>query len=230
MSKPIPPLDLMWLLMESQASPTHVGALLLFEKPKRRPNCVREIVTAYRSYAPTPPFNYIPELRRTRMPRFQEARTYDPQYHNQHIALPAASTYADLLRLVADLHESMLDRDRPLFRNWIIDCVPDDRFALYVKVHHAIVDGVSGTKRLYSSLGANDRHAILRPALPLNCRCASLARPRLWSIGSQHSASVRPSRPSPSGRCRSARSRSGSRRCWARTRWGAPRLRPIAAR
>ncbi len=164
MSKPIPPLDLMWLLMESQASPTHVGALLLFEKPKRRPNCVREIVTAYRSYAPTPPFNYIPELRRTRMPRFQEARTYDPQYHNQHIALPAASTYADLLRLVADLHESMLDRDRPLFRNWIIDCVPDDRFALYVKVHHAIVDGVSGTKRLYSSLGANDRHAILRPA------------------------------------------------------------------
>ena len=164
MSKPIPPLDLMWLLMESQASPTHVGALLLFEKPKRRPNCVREIVTAYRSYAPTPPFNYIPELRRTRMPRFQEARTYDPQSHNQHIALPAASTYADLLRLVADLHESMLDRDRPLFRNWIIDCVPDDRFALYVKVHHAIVDGVSGTKRLYSSLGANDRHAILRPA------------------------------------------------------------------
>ena len=37
MSKSIPPLDLMWLLMETQASPTHVGALLLFEKPKGRP-------------------------------------------------------------------------------------------------------------------------------------------------------------------------------------------------
>ena len=37
MARPIPPLDLMWLIMETQASPTHVGALLLFEKPKGRP-------------------------------------------------------------------------------------------------------------------------------------------------------------------------------------------------
>ena len=41
MNKPIPPLDLMWLIMETQASPTHVGALLLFEKPKGHPAVVR---------------------------------------------------------------------------------------------------------------------------------------------------------------------------------------------
>ena len=34
MSKTIPPLDLMWLAMETSAAPTHVGALMLFEKPK----------------------------------------------------------------------------------------------------------------------------------------------------------------------------------------------------
>ena len=50
MSKPIPPLDLMWLLMETQASPTHVGALLLFEKPKGRPDVVRDTAAAYRSF------------------------------------------------------------------------------------------------------------------------------------------------------------------------------------
>ena len=43
MNKPIPPLDLMWLIMETQASPTHVGALLLFEKPKGNPDVVRQI-------------------------------------------------------------------------------------------------------------------------------------------------------------------------------------------
>jgi WS/DGAT/MGAT family acyltransferase len=164
MSKPIPPLDLMWLIMETQASPTHVGALLLFEKPKSRPGVVQEIVKAYRSYEPTPPFNYIPEVGGTSMPHFRETTSYDPCYHVQHLALPQGATYADLLRLVADLHEPTLDRERPLFRNWVIDGVPDNLFAFYAKVHHAIVDGVSGTKRLYASLSPSARQAIPTPA------------------------------------------------------------------
>jgi len=164
MSKSIPPLDLMWLIMETPASPTHVGALLLFEKPKGRPGVVREIVEAYRSYEPTPPFNYVPELGGTRVPQFRVAASFDPTYHTQHIALPAGGTYDELLRLVADLHEPLLDRDRPLFRNWFIDGLPDDRFAVYTKVHHAIIDGVSGTKRLYASLSPSARRSIPKPA------------------------------------------------------------------
>ena len=112
MSKPIPPLDLMWLIMETQESPTHVGALLLFEKPKNNPKVVRQIVEAMRTYRPTPPFNYIPELVGTRLPQFREATSYDPAYHVQHIALPAGAMHDDLLRLVADLHEPVLDRAR----------------------------------------------------------------------------------------------------------------------
>lgn len=164
MNKPIPPLDLMWLVMETQASPLHVGALLLFEKPKGRTGVVAEIVEAYRSCRPTPPFNYIPEVGGASMPRFHEATSYDPHYHNQHIALPEGATYDDLLRLVADLHEPMLDRARPLFRNWFIDDVPGNQFAVYTKVHHAIVDGVSGTKRLYECLGSSARAPLLTPA------------------------------------------------------------------
>jgi WS/DGAT/MGAT family acyltransferase len=164
MSKTIPPLDLMWLIMETPASPTHVGALLLFEKPKGRPRVVQEIVEAYRSCEPTPPFNYIPELGGTRLPHFRETTTYDPRYHIQYLALPEGASYDDLLRLVAGLHEPMLDRDRPLFRNWIIDGVPDNLFAFYTKVHHAIIDGVSGTKRLNASLSPGARRGIPRPA------------------------------------------------------------------
>jgi WS/DGAT/MGAT family acyltransferase len=164
MNRPIPPLDLMWLVMETQASPTHVGALLLFEKPRGRPQVVREIVEAYRSCEPTPPFNCVPETGGPGLPHFRETTSYDPHYHVQHIALPAGASYDDLLRLVADLHEPMLDRGRPLFRDWLIDGVPGNRFALYAKVHHAIVDGVSGTKRLYASLGASPRHSIPTPA------------------------------------------------------------------
>jgi WS/DGAT/MGAT family acyltransferase len=164
MSKSIPPLDLMWFVMETQASPTHVGALLLFDKPKGRPEIVREIVAAYRSHEPTPPFNYVPELGGPQRPHFREADSYDPHYHVTHISLPPGATEDDLLRLVADLHEPMLDRSRPLFRDWLIDGVPGNRFALYAKVHHAIIDGVSGTKRLYASLSTSAARGVPAPA------------------------------------------------------------------
>jgi len=164
MSKPVPPLDLMWLIMESQASPSHVGALLLFEKPKGNSGVVRQIVEAYRSLKPTAPFNFVVETGATGLPHFRETTSYDPRYHIQHISLPDGATYDDLLRLVADLHEPMLDRSRPLFRDWIIDGVPGDRFAVYAKVHHAIIDGVSGTKRLYASLSPSPKRVIPLPA------------------------------------------------------------------
>jgi diacylglycerol O-acyltransferase len=167
MSKPIPPLDLMWFIMETQASPTHVGALLLFEKPQGRPAVVQEIVEAYRACEPVSPFNLLPVLAGAGLPRFREASSYDPAYHVQHIALPAGATYDDLLRLVADLHEPMLDRGRPLFRNWFIDGVPGHRFALYTKVHHAIVDGVSGTKRIYASLNSSAKRGVPLPAFAI---------------------------------------------------------------
>jgi WS/DGAT/MGAT family acyltransferase len=167
MSKPIPPLDLMWLVMETPASPTHVGGVLVFQKPTGRPQLVREIVDAYRACEPTPPFNYIAEVGGASVPCFREAASYDPRYHIQHIALPDGATDEDLLRVVADLHEPVLDRDRPLFRNWFIDGVPGNRFALYTKVHHAIIDGVSGTKRIHSSLSATARRSIPTPAFAI---------------------------------------------------------------
>ncbi len=160
MTKPIAPLDLMWLVMESQANPTHVGALLLFEKPKDRPEVVREIVDAYRAQVPSPPFNYIAELGGASLPHFRETDRFDAHYHVGHIALPDGATHDDLLRLVASLHEPMLDRDRPLFRDWLIDGVPDGRFALYTKVHHAIIDGVSGVRRIYASLRTSPRKGV----------------------------------------------------------------------
>ena len=175
MNKPIPPLDLMWLVMETQASPTHVGALLLFEKRKGHPGAMREIVDAYRACVPSPPFNYIPELGGTSRPLFRETTSYDPRYHIQHLALPQGSTYDDLLHLVADLHEPMLDRGRPLFRNWFIDGVPDNLFALYTKVHHSIIDGVSGTRRLYASMSSSPRSGVPTPAFAVE---APVRKPR----------------------------------------------------
>jgi len=175
MTRTIPPLDLMWLVMETQAAPTHVGAMMLFEKPAGGARAVREIVEAYRSNEPSAPFNYIPELRGVGVPHFRTVETYDPHYHVQYLALPEGSSYDDFLRLITDLHEPLLDRSRPLFRLWVIDGVPGGRFAIYTKVHHAIVDGASGAKRIYASLSPRARDKILPPAFAAQM---SLRKPR----------------------------------------------------
>jgi WS/DGAT/MGAT family acyltransferase len=125
---------------------------------------VREVVEAYRCFQPLPPFNFVPELIGTSAPHFREVQDWDPHYHVQHLSLPSGSSYEDLLRLVADLHEPMLDRDRPLFRCWVIDGVPGGRFAIYTKTHHSIIDGVSGLKKLYDGLSVTDEPGILPPA------------------------------------------------------------------
>jgi hypothetical protein len=85
LSKNIPQLDLMWLLMETPTTPTHIGGLLLFQRPAGRPSPVREIVEAYRSYEPVPPFNYVPKLG-LRAPRFVESAHIGHVYHVQRLA------------------------------------------------------------------------------------------------------------------------------------------------
>jgi WS/DGAT/MGAT family acyltransferase len=177
MTKPIPPLDLSWLLIESPASTTHVGAMLLFKKPAGRARVVREVVEAYRAYRPAAPFNYVPELLGHGAPHFREVTTWDPQYHIQHLALPAGACYDDLLRLVADLHEPMLDRDRPLWRCWVIDGVPGGMFAIYTKTHHSVIDGASGIKRLYAGLSTSDTRTVPTPAFALDVPASAPHRP-----------------------------------------------------
>lgn len=167
MNKSIAPLDLSWLLFETPAGTTHVGAMMLFKKPRGNPAAVREIVDAYREFRPTPPFNFVPELVSRGAPHFREVDDWDPYYHVGHLSLPAGSSYQDLLRLVADLHEPMLDRDRLLFRCWIIDGVPGGRFAIYTKTHHSVVDGVSGLRMLYQGLSAREERKVPLPAFAL---------------------------------------------------------------
>jgi diacylglycerol O-acyltransferase len=178
MSKPIPPLDLAWFLTESPAGPKHVGVVLLFEAPPGRDGIVAEIVAAYRRFKPTPPFNYVPSLLGARMPRFEETADYDPAYHVGHLSLPAGATYESFLALVADLHEPMLDRARPLFRMWAIDGLPGRRFALFLKTHHAIIDGASGAQRIFGSLAASAGERIRPPAFAVDMPVRKARPPR----------------------------------------------------
>jgi diacylglycerol O-acyltransferase len=85
-------------------------------------------------------------------PYWIESPTIDVEFHVRHIALPHPGDWRQLCIQVARLHSRPLDRSKPLWEAYIIEGlhnvqgVPAGSFALYTKLHHAIIDGESGTE------------------------------------------------------------------------------------
>lgn len=166
MSTTIPMLDLMFFLTETQDAPRHVGSVLIFQPPKARAGKVpAEIVAAYLAAKPRAPFNRVPVFPRIGLPRWEEVDHVDMRNHVVHIALPPPGTNEQLHRLVAELHAPMLDRHQPGWKVYVIEGLEGGRFAMYHKVHHALVDGESGMAVLRSSLSNSARDRRIRTTI-----------------------------------------------------------------
>jgi len=182
MSTPIPMLDLMFFLTETVDNPRHVGSVLIFRRPARGGGqTVREIVEAYRRTRPRPPFNRIPVFRKAGMPVWQEVENVDTSHHVLHLALPAPGSNEQLHQLIADLHAPMLERHRPGWKVYVIEGLAGDRFAIYHKCHHALVDGESGMRVLRQSLAESPRDRRIRTTVGLE----HVPRPRPTPQGLQ---------------------------------------------
>jgi len=70
---------------------------------------------------------------------------FDLGYHVRRTALPSPGGDQQLAELMAQVMSQRLDRDHPLWEYWVIEGLAQDRWALISKVHHCMVDGVSGT-------------------------------------------------------------------------------------
>ena len=175
----IPMLDLMFFLTETHENPRHVGAVLVFKRPRRGgTRALREIVEAYRRARPVPPFNRVPVFRVNGLPEWREVDRFEARWHLQRRVLPAPGTDEQLYELVARLHSPMFERDRPGWRIYFIEGLRDDRFAIYVRVHHSLIDGESGIALVHQTLTRSpaDRHVrvLLETQLPA---AAAAAKP-----------------------------------------------------
>jgi diacylglycerol O-acyltransferase len=70
---------------------------------------------------------------------------FDLRYHVRRTALPAPGGDRELAELMARVMSQRLDRDHPLWEYWLAEGLPEGRWAFISKVHHCMVDGVSGT-------------------------------------------------------------------------------------
>ena len=76
-------------------------------------------------------------------PFWVEAEHIDLDYHIRRATVPAPGRFSDLEAMIAELHAHPLDRSRPLWQFTVIDGLASGQRAIYIKVHHTAMDGVS---------------------------------------------------------------------------------------
>ncbi|OBJ32678.1 wax ester/triacylglycerol synthase family O-acyltransferase [Mycolicibacter heraklionensis] len=173
------PLDSVFLLTETREHPMHVGGLMLLEPPEGSgPEFVgeiyrgllgaRDLQPAFRK-RPASLFGGISSL------RWAFDDDVDLEYHVRRSALPVPGRVRDLLELTSRLHGSLLDRHRPLWEAHVVEGLADGRFAVYVKIHHSLIDGVSLLRLMRHTLSTDPRESELRT--PWSVRPQSRPRP-----------------------------------------------------
>ena len=154
----MPPTSTVFLIPESRDQPMHVGGLQLFESPEGAgPDYLQGL---YREAVATPPDQVAPLFRRRPHRGWSTLGQWawvddgeiDLEHHIRHSALPRPGRVRELLALVSRLHGTLLDRHRPLWETHLIEGLADGRFAVYSKIHHAVMDGVSALKLTERSL------------------------------------------------------------------------------
>ncbi|MGN7780531.1 wax ester/triacylglycerol synthase family O-acyltransferase [Mycolicibacterium sp. 22603] len=81
-------------------------------------------------------------------PEWVEDPALDLAHHLRRAALPRPGDDAALFTFAAEAMEARLDRERPLWQCWVIEGLTDGRWALLMKVHHCIADGIATMEML----------------------------------------------------------------------------------
>ena len=159
--RPLHPIDFIFLSLEKRQQPMHVGGLFLFQIPENAPaSFIQNLVADIRNSKsiPIPPFNN--KLNGLFWDKDEE---FDLDHHFRHIALPQPGRILELLTYISQEHSSLIDRAKPLWTCHIIEGIEGNRFAMYFKIHHAMVDGIAGMRLVEKSLSQDPNAKSIMP-------------------------------------------------------------------
>ncbi len=130
-------------------------------------------------------------------PEWVDAENFDISHHLHRVALPHPGDDAALFRVTADVMERRLDRDLPLWECWIIEGLPDGQWAMMMKLHHCIADGIATMQMLagMNDAGEGDTYATeIRAAHEPPSRRPVLPQlspdPREWVSGARQTSAT----------------------------------------
>lgn len=161
MAKRLSPSDTMFLYGESREQMMHVAGMMPFTPaPDSPPDYLRELMDELRTgTAVHPPWNLklrTPDLLWNPLQSWIEEPSVDLEYHVRRSALPSPGDERELGILVSRLHGHHVDLHRPPWELHLIEGLERGRFAWYVKVHHALVDGYSAMQALINGLSHDE--------------------------------------------------------------------------
>jgi diacylglycerol O-acyltransferase len=117
---------------------------------------------------------YVPR-RGLGRPLWVDTAEFDVADHVQVAPLPAPGDGAALLLATEQLRRRRLDPSRPLWEMWFLPGLPERRVGMFVRVHHAVADGIAGVATIGTFLDANP-DTPPEPALPWTSAPAPMAR------------------------------------------------------
>ena len=148
-------LDAGFLNLENDRQQMHVGSLLVFEGPAPTFEAFHEHLESCLDQVP----RYRQHVRHMPLDLARPIWVDDPHfslsYHLRHTAIPAPGGDAQLRALIGRVMSQRLDVDRPLWEMWLVEGLPDDRWAIITKTHHAMIDGLAGGEVMESVLDSD---------------------------------------------------------------------------
>ena len=135
--------DAAFLYLERNEMALHIGSVSVFEGPLPFERFVQQIdsklhlIPRYRQRVVPAPFNIG-------HPSWEDDPTFDIRNHIFPLTLDAPGDEAALQALSGRLFSRMMDRNKPLWEIFLLGGLQCGRSAMLAKVHHCMVDGVSG--------------------------------------------------------------------------------------
>jgi WS/DGAT/MGAT family acyltransferase len=139
--------DASFLYQERDEAPLHIGSIAVLEGDVSYERLVQHI-SAKLHLIPRYTQRVVPAPFNIGHPTWEWDPNFDIRNHIKEVRIEAPGNDAQLLDLSAKLFAPMLSRDKPLWEMYLIRGLEGDRSAVASKVHHSMVDGVSGIEIL----------------------------------------------------------------------------------
>jgi WS/DGAT/MGAT family acyltransferase len=148
--------DASFLEVERASTHMHVAAVLIFDRPagEAAPLDIDRVRLAVESRLHDFP-RYRQRLAKIPLenhPVWVDDPDFNLQYHVRHTCLPPPGDVRLLKRLAGRIMSQKLDRGKPLWELWLVEGLEEGHFATIIKVHHCMVDGISGIELLTALL------------------------------------------------------------------------------
>ena len=148
--EPLSYLDASFLALETRSNHFHgAGGALFDASPLKGEDGGRDI-ERIRAHVFSK-LQYIPRYRQRlehvpydRKPVWVDDAHFTFEYHVRHTSLPRPGSNTQLKELAGRIVSTQLDRNKPLWELWVVEGIEGDRFAVIAKIHHAMIDGISG--------------------------------------------------------------------------------------